>query len=341
MSLHFIKGTGLGKLTLIFLLISFCSCSAQMELPGLVAYQPYPEDLRIYAGKKLLKKTKLKQIAGKEKDIKYISYSGFNWFNNKDLFICQEHLESTYWRKSSLKGSLVVSDISGKIVDTIYLAKTYEFVLNYNLSSSDNKVVFSSAQHPDTVDLFFEPLTIHVVDMKTKKELRTLKDFCWFYNFNAYESCWSPDESKFVYSLTDWRKFSSQKPPPPVRPLGIYYYDIVKDEHIKVSDYGENPLWSPLNDTIAYILDWRKIMFYSYKTKEVEVFYEPADNEKITAMHWSPDGEYLLIAGNTVKGDRKKPYERLIKISTKEIVKYKSIGITDSYFSWKKGSSLQ
>lgn len=326
------------KIVLIGLLISFNICIGQIDLPGLIAYHEDNDGLYVYKGKRVLKKTMLKVIKNPEPDIKEINYSSFIWFNNKCHLLCQESLKSINYKRNSLKSNLVVIDINGNITDTIYASSTYEFAWNPAISPFDSKVVFTSYISNTEYGSDFQPVTLHVVDLKTKKSIRKLGNFCSNYNFDLYERAWSLDENRFVYSLTGWRKFNSQPVPPLIRPLGIYIYDVAKDEHIKVSDFGENPIWSPKNDTIAYIINWDRILFYYPKSKTDDVYYNAADNEKITDIHWSPDGEYILIAGYSWKRnpERTKYYERLIRVSSKEIVKHNKIGFANSYFSWRK-----
>lgn len=328
------------RIMLFYCLFFTICCNAQIDLPGLRASKENLSMLNVYKGSNVIKSIEINPnyVEGKST----IRYTGYRWLHKQDGFVCQKFVYNPKKFMAYTKIHFVIVDINGEFKETLYEASEDEYITNYGVSPSDSKMVFSLCiRDTSIVSIDQWPVSIHIIDRQTKSTIRILNNFCPSDNFDLTEGCWSPDENKFIYTITERKTFkvNGEKVSKLKRPKGIYVYDITKNEHTKISDFGQDPVWSPKdNNTIAYVTDRDRIIFHDAITNQDSLYYQAKECEKITSMKWSPDGEYILIFGYSWKKNPKKTknYEYLIRVSTKEIVKHNKIGFANSYFSWRK-----
>lgn len=266
-------------------------------------------------------------------------YSELRWLNKEDSFIGVENIQMHY---KTTHSNLVLLDTLGNVIKNIITAQKGQYIGAPYMSPNDSLLFFITeveSENKSGLDLFKRPITINVINFKTKTLVKQIPNVCDNIKFDIKESPWSPDENSIVYSIVNDRKIIEKGKPEPVKleaKDGVYIYDLKKDSHEKIADKGRCAVWAPNGGAIAFIVD-NEIWLHNIMSGENELFYEAEKNEQLKVIHWTPDGKYLFVVCPKYFGNNfnMKHNEKLIEINGKREVDFVKPNIGLNNFSWK------
>lgn len=313
----------------IFLFSNFMT---KMPLPGKICVK-IGDTIYIYENSQ---KTGFKF---KPQENKKVKYSGFKWMNTTDMFVGNEYIID---EKTGInQGNVVCFDFSGNIVKRIYESQDGEITGNTYLSKNDKRLLFTTERKGDIKLNPLEGLSrkksIVVMDFNNKEVIKKIENVGVSPNFELHESPWVYDENRFIYSITGERKIIVEGVN--INPIqeqpGIYVYDIATDQTKLLVPGARFAVCSPVDLRIAYIKD-QSVWVMGLKDSTTKIVYKGSSKEKISNIHWTPDGKYIYIVYFVnYTHDFFKSGEKLIEVSTSKEVPFKKIGHGFNSYTWK------
>lgn len=283
-------------------------------------------------------------VTGKKIKVKYekeVYYTGFTWMNLSDNYVGVQYIKNNIGR--IVRGDICLFDSNALVKDTIYKAQENELADGVFPSPKDNKLLFSSRisiyDASDPLGQLNPPVSIVVMDFLKKEVVAKIENIATSNNIDFVESPWFPDEERFIFTISSGRKLTIAddiEKPNTNLPPGIYLYDLRTDKYsILVSD-GIHGMISPKEDKIAYIKD-HGIWIHNLIDNKSTLLFTPKKNEqKITSMHWTPDGQYIYF---TYYVDQSFGFfdsnEKLIRILDGQSIKFKKLGHGFGAYTWR------
>lgn len=268
------------------------------------------------------------------------------WMHTKELLLMSESSQSS--QGQYYYQALYLIDFQKRIVDTLYSAnaEAYEIMTGEYITPNDSLLlvhILPKKSKKDTLEYLYTPLDIIVIDLNERIEIERIENFCpySFYYYQSRSFFTSPNGKQFVYAISDERYINQERARgneiASFESNGVYIYDFAKRTHLKISNHGVNPIWSPDCTTIAYY-SAEKIWFYDIKDKKEVVFYEPDDGHTIVDIQWTPDGDNIYC-----RSRRKRSWFSLgytfddVLINIKNMKKFRSDELSNLgyYFYWK------
>ncbi len=269
------------------------------------------------------------------------------WMNKSDLFLGKQSIkinESDYQYKNEKvthkkprKENLVLIDLAGNIKETIYSSGVFESITDAYFSPDDSKIMLVLSRYDEgTEEIAPQNSSFLVIDLETKTVIKRIENFELSSNLTFNETPWSPDGSRIVYGIIDARININDKPVSQSSvETGLYILDLKTETSELVAPDGNNGIWIPNGEKIAYFKNG-DLWIYDLTKKDHQVFYESKSFERLNIIHWSPDGLYLRVQGwrYTSFGYLfEKPVDRLIQVDNGQEIPFKKIGGTS--YTWK------
>lgn len=324
--------------TLLTVWILLISCTVNQEkeipLPGKIAVSKPDGTFVIYDSSGIAQQFQLRDDK--------ISYSGLRWMHSRNSFVGVEYLQTESGRTN--QGNVVRFDTGGKIIERIYESERGELAGDTYLSWDDKKLLVTTEKIGNNKDNPLEGLarkqSVMILDLKQKKIIKEIQNIGSSPNLQIEESPWFPDGNRFVYSLTSGRRIINEGEV--INPLdngyaGVYVYDLIKDESKLLTAGAHFAVASPINNSIAYIKK-NSIAVLDLNSNHEIIIYEFGEKDKITNIHWTPDGKYLYLAYfhyNLGLSDLFTTGEKLIEVSTGNEVLFNKIGHGFNPYTWK------
>lgn len=269
-----------------------------------------------------------------------IQYGGCTWLNTEDTFIGDECIPGK--DHMEYRCSIVKFDLHGKVIDRIYEAEKGELAWPAYSSKEDQYFLFTTHRILDYRQYPFEGLTpmlsLHIMDMKTKKIIKTIDSIGRSPNFRLNESPWLIDGRQFVYSISEVAKLMMEGEPvnPETRKLGIYLYNLKTGEEKMIVPDAFNVIASPVANQIAYEKK-ESICVLDLENNSEKIIYKKGAHENIRDIHWTPDGQsiYLAYVNQYDIELFNNSGEELIDIKSGEEVPFKGVNQGFQNYSWK------
>lgn len=267
-------------------------------------------------------------------------YRSGNWLNNTNSLVCIESIKLN--NNKTIRSDIVIIDTSGRIVEKIVISPNGNYISNVHPSPNDNLLLFlSETDKNDTTDFdaFLRPITLNIYNLITKEYVKKIAGF----NKNCYlafnENPWSPNEDRLVYTLSKRVKITVDGETLnniDETNIGVYIFDLKEENNTRIYFQGQNAIWSPKGEKIAFT-NKDTVLVYNISNKKVEPFYILPDNECLKSIHWTVDGESILILSlrrnNLISSGGYE--ERLVNLSSRKEVKL-NLQIGESRISWTK-----
>ncbi len=323
------------KNIIVLLIVLFLGCDSQdikpLELPEYIFTSTCvigKPSILYYNGAK-------KEIYLSKEDKKRQSIQGL--LNEKDLLLMNE--TSGTMRGKVFCDYLYLVNVNMDVVDTIYSAKISNGESLYDAEISPNdSILFISLRYSrkvksDKNDLHRPPLRILVMDFNKREITDSINIYSPdFIHYATSSNMFSPDGKQFVCSFSDKIFKNNLKN----KKKGIYIYNLQQKKWRRIIDKGNNPIWSPNGNIIAYSTN-AEIWFYNVKSNKKTLFYKAKDKQSVIDIIWTPDGkgihlstrkESLLYHGGI------KSY-RIININDKMEMTGKELNKLGLSFFWK------
>lgn len=267
-------------------------------------------------------------------------YSGIRWLNDRDSLIGIEKIKSR--NRKTTHSNLVLLDTLGKVTKDIITTQEGQYISAPYMSPSDSLLFFITeveSENQSGLDLIRRPITINIINFKTKVLIKQLQNVCNTINFDIQESPWSLDESSIVYSIVNDREIREEGKTESINlhsDEGVFVYNLIEDSFKKIADKGRSAVWSPQGEHIAFISN-NKIFLHKLTSGKNELLYEAEKKEQLKVIHWTPDGNYLYVICPKYYGNNfnMKHNEKLIEIKGKTEVNFRKLNIGLNNFSWK------
>lgn len=227
------------------------------------------------------------------------AHGGLHWASTTNDFVGIQQFISETGRIS--RGNVVLFNLKGEIIDTVYTAKEDELTGNAYLSNKDSRLLFTlSIDHFDPanpLDQLNRPTSIVVMDFKSKEIIKKIDNVGSTSKIDFNESPWFADESRFIYDIRGDRKMTieGESIAQDENEPGIYLYNLATNEHSLIIKDGYYGVVSPTADLVAYISDKRQIWLYDLASGKRQLVYNADKNEKVMHIHWAPSGEYIYL----------------------------------------------
>ena len=179
--------------------------------------------------------------------------------------------------------------------------------------------------------------SIEVMDLQKRKIIATIENVGRSPSFNINESPWLCDERQFLYSITNDNKIVSQNKnltPVNLDSTGIYVYDLSTNQKKLLVTGGSYAVCSPVNPEIAFKRD-QSVWIMNMHSHIKKLIYKGKSEEKVTDIHWTPDGNYIYIASYNSSLDPTSSTEKLINVVTQEEISFRKIGQGFNIYTWK------
>jgi len=271
------------------------------------------------------------------------SYSVSTWLNTKDAFIGNECISGS--TPVEFKENIVVFDLSGKIIDTLYEAQKGEIAWPWYSSRNDKYLIFTSERNLDPEIYPLEALSpmvsLVIMDLEQKKVVVKIDSFGRIPNLKIKESPWLKDGYRFVYSMDGATQFTLQSAKQPINPLetkgGVYIFDIQTGNRTLLIPGGFSAIASSNSNSIAYEKD-NCIIVRDLNNNKEQTLYKYKSDEVILTKHWTPDGKsiyFSYINRSSISDVYNKYGEKLIEVSSGKELPFKSIGMKYRSYTWK------
>lgn len=319
------------------ILLFIISCSVDQKeimLPGKISIESSQGICSIYDNSDKV------NIEFRLEENKQFWHSSLLWLHKEDAFVGIEGLKRepgiTY------QSNVVLFDSSGNLVERIYESKEGEIAGYAYPSRNDKKLMFLLESMGDIKLNPLEGLnrqqSLVIMDFEQRKVLKRIENFGSSMSIEINESPWLYDEDRLVYTVSGNRKISNEGTD--INSVaegasGIYVYDLNTNQHKLLVPNGRFGICSPIGLQVGYIKD-RSVWVLDLKDNTSKMIYEVESNQKITNIHWTPDGKYIYLAYFTNPGTELFTNgERLIEISTSSEIPFKKIRHGFHPYTWK------
>lgn len=231
------------------------------------------------------------------------SYSGHNFINpyldnQKEYLLLQET-----WKNEDLGSynhQIVMLNLQGDIIDTIYIASENEDITSYSISPDNEKILIRSNDYfawrqtfslnpnesPLNVDTSKFVLDYNLVNIRDKEIVKRFSMKSNFYISDLTECSWSPDSKRI---LIYYRNLDKSKGDEKVVGLDLKTLDTA---HV---DYGKNAIWSPIKPNEIFYTKEKKLIKYNIDNKQSSVILSLKDSENFKDLRYTPDGNFLYF----------------------------------------------
>jgi hypothetical protein len=269
-----------------------------------------------------------------------LSYSGFRWMNNTDMFIATEYFKTRITGIS--RGSIVRFDLSGKVAERIYDSEEGEIAWYGYLSRSDKRLLFTIQKKGNVNINPLEGLNrMHsalIMDYNNGQVIKKIENIGTSASFVLHESPWVYDEDRFIYNISAENRIiveGTELNPVLENESGIYIYDLTKDHKKLLVSGAKFGICSPVDLNIGYLKD-QSVWVLSLKDSSTRIVYKAKSEEKIRNIHWTPDGRCIyLVYTNYFDSNIFESGEKLVEVSTGKELSFKKIGHGYHPYSWK------
>jgi len=306
----------------------------EIILPGKIAVESSSDKMYFIYDSSFSSKSKFNVIYDKK-----IRYSGFSWMNTSNEFIGIESFHTD--TSGTYKGNVVRFDLGGNIVERIYESAENEIAGGTYLSVNDKNLIFMTLKSNKRTENPLEGLTpmlsLVIMDFEKKQVIKKIDSIGRAPNFEMHESPWLFDESRFIYSISGENKIIVEgvNINPVEEQAGIYIYDIVTDQKKLLVPNARFGVCSPVDLRIAYLKD-QMIEVLNLKDNSTKMVYKTGSKEKISNIHWTPDGKYIyLVYFKNYSSNYFDSGEKLIEVSTGKEIPFKKIGHGFHSYTWK------
>lgn len=273
------------------------------------------------------------------RDDEHSTYDIISWVHNDDSFVGTESLNRD--DGAIYKSNIVKFNLQGKIIEVIYESQDGELVGFPFLSRTDKKLIFTSEtdlSSSDPLEVFGRPQSLVIMDFNDKKIVTKLENISPLGQLDIEESPWLVDEERFIFTLRSERKISLSEKNNKGQGSGvpgIYIYDLKTDKYDLLVRNGSFGVCSPVSLQIGYIKD-RSAWVLDLKNNSQKIIYDASSNEKVTHIHWTPDGKYIyLISYDNYPLDFFTSNEKLIEVSSGKEVSFKENHHGFNTYTWK------
>jgi hypothetical protein len=306
----------------------------EIVLPGKIAVTNIQADTCIIYDNSNIAKVKFK--IGRFNDT---SFSGRHWMHTADYFIAAENIHANEMYIG--KANLIKTDIYNRLIEYIYKVNDGEFSGAAHLTNDDKLLLFTVDKAGDRV---VNPLnglmrmnTLFIMDYHNKKIIKKIDSVGISPVFSLRESPWLFDGSGFIYSINyengiegnDELKATKSEP-------GIYIYSFSADKVKMLLPEAYFGICSPTDLQIAY-KKAQSVYCFNLKDNSTKLIYKAGSKEKISDMHWTPDGKYIYLVNYIFKFSDIlfDSGEKLIEVETGKEIPFKKIGHGYQAYSWK------
>jgi WD40 repeat protein len=321
---------------LIIIYLVFTSCFVgrkEITLPGKIAVS-LNDTFSIYDN------SSTNRIKFRIRDNGKINYGAFRWINDSDLFIGIEYFKTA--ATGTNQGNVVCFDLSGTIVERIYESQDGEIAGDTYLSRNDKRLLFATEKKGDIKINPLEGLSrmqsIVIMDFDQRKVTKKIENIGVYPNFQLHESPWLFDEDHFIFSLSDENKIivdGNDINPIQGDEAGIYVCDITTDQKKLLIAGARFGICSPVDLRICYIKD-QSIWILDMNDKTEKIVYKAGSKEKISNIHWAPNGKYIYLAYfNNGNSNSINSGEKLIEVSSGKEISFKKIRHGFFPYTWK------
>ncbi|MFN8688406.1 MAG: hypothetical protein ACK5XL_00230, partial [Cyclobacteriaceae bacterium] len=205
-----------------------------------------------------------------------------SWLNSEDTVIARTYgvsLKNMY--NESIECFLLNDSSLTRINKALYSANRGNSIWSFSASVGGTLLALT--------EVGSDSCSIKVVSVKTGRQDLAIS-YGSGYRLDISEWPWSHDASKFTYAVT------ATFPVEDRTALGIFVYDILLGKPNRIASEGFMSVWSNDSKYIAYAT-FDKVFIVNVLKQETELIYESGWFERISKIHWSPDGEYIRIHG--------------------------------------------
>jgi len=324
---------------LAIFIISSISCymvGTKIYLPGKIAVSPLGRNVYVVYNNSDLKSAEIKLKTDKQ-----VWNDALMWLHKDDSFVGVEGFKKE--TGGTIKSNVVRFNLTGTIVDKIYDSRDGEIVGLAYPSRNDKYLLFTSERIGDPKVNPLEGLNAKqsfvILDFERKEVIKRLENIGSSLNIDLHESPWLYDEDSFIYTISNERKVSLEGTDiNPIRDSsrGVYLYDLKTDAKKLLVPEARFGICSPVNGQIAYILD-KSIWIQNINDGSKKSIYQAGSKEKITNLHWTPDGKYIYLAYYKNPGSEwfSSSDEKLIEISSGKEISFNKIGQGFNAYTWK------
>lgn len=319
----------------IWLLIISCSVSEkEISLPGKIAIESSQSVCSVYDNSDKIK------MEFRLEENKQFWHSSLIWLHKEDAFVGVEGLKKEPGR--TYQSNVVLFDLRGNLVERIYESNEGEIVGYAYPSRNDKRLVFTLEI---VGDIKLDPLeglnrqqSLVIMDFEKRKVFKRIENFGTSMSIDFNESPWLYDEDRLIYTISGNKRITVEGQA--INSVaegasGIYMYDLNTDQHKLLVPDGQFGICSPVNLQICYIKD-KSVWILDLKDNTTKMVYEAGVKQKVSNIHWTPDGKYIYLAYfNNPGTDFFSTREKLIEVITGEEIPFKKIGHGFIPYTWK------
>ncbi|MCY7311784.1 MAG: hypothetical protein LH619_13490 [Chitinophagaceae bacterium] len=271
----------------------------------------------------------------KIRDDEHIEYSGFQWINKNDIFIGVEYIKND--TTGITQGNVVCFNLNGNIVRRLYESQKGEIAGYSILSRNDKHLLFTVQKKGDINQNLLAGLngeqSIVILDFENGEVIKKVENIGTSLTLGLNESPWLYDQNQFIYTISgeknitlEGSKINSIKE---VK-LGVYLYDILSDQKTLLIPDAHLGISCPTDHYIAYLKN-QSIYVMSLKDHTAKEIYKVKSEDRVTNIHWTPDGNHIYIAYYSSGLTE----EILIDLSTGKEIPFYKIGHGFNPYTWK------
>jgi hypothetical protein len=223
-------------------------------------------------------------------------YHSFRWSNKDSLIICTEYANGVR--------NLVYLNQAGKVVDRVFQFDKVHPIYDIFPSPKESLVLLQYRYSETPLSMEQDanyPSNLGVVDINNDSIACTIEGIVPIQMVYINDSPWSPDESKFLFTVSTGPKFifygvdSVPEYNYKIFEPGVYEYDLRTKHYSLVIKNASCATWSPDGKYIVYVLDnclYRSSSDFSTK----ELLYDARTFERISrGLFWVNNGKCLLF----------------------------------------------
>jgi hypothetical protein len=191
------------------------------------------------------------------------------------------HAQEVLKEKPATRFDKKIYEINAKKEESKVFVKTKDDIVFFELSNAGHMAVSTTKYVPNTSKPHRDYLSIY---SRTGELIKTIEDVPVITREKYFT--WSPDGTKIAFVKGERIPDSKSGP---FKPMGVWLYDIEKDELKKISDDGWDVRWAR-HDNKIHILKYTMGPTYVYDTKTGRL----AENKDGKGIILSPDGKYYI-----------------------------------------------
>lgn len=306
----------------------------EIILPGKIILRINQEDRFLIYDNSNTSKTEFKNSRLNES-----RYSGHNWMNTMDSFVATEYIKVK--GGPTIKGHLIKTDINNNFLEYIYKVNDGEFAAGAYFSRDDSLLLFTITRKGDKklnpLEGLMRMKSIFIMSYYDRRIIKKIENVGISPIFSINESPWIYDGRSFIYSINYENGIANSNAlNDKVTKPGIYIYNLINDQLKLLIPDGNFGICSPVDSIIAY-KSGQSIFCYNLKDNTNQLVYEGIKKEKITNIHWAPDGKHIYLASYIFHlGEYDfDSSQKFIEVETGKEIPFKKINHGFNSYSWK------